>query len=151
MNLTSRIILNWNTWSWCLISWFICQQIPYLLIVNFKIRYFNNEIMLIMASDFLKNLIDWSRNDASVFKIRSSSIHSEGLSSSSLPITHYSAIIPICYILNNFLSTKAEYIFLGWIVHNFIKLEFPWLLLIINESSMGIFRYVHSNMLWLHI
>ena len=105
--------------------------------------------MFIMASNFLKNLIDWSWNDAPIFEIRGCSIHGESFACSCLTITHYSSIVSICYILNNILSAVAENIFLRWIMHDFIKFEFPWLLLIINESSMSIFWYMDSHMLFI--
>ena len=100
-----------------------------------------------MASNFQKNLIYWSWNDTPVFEIRSRSIHGESLSSPCLSIAHDSTIVSICNILNNVLSAVAENILLRWIVHDFIKFEFPWLLLIINETSVSIFWYMNCHML----
>ena len=103
--------------------------------------------MFIMASIFLKNLIDWSWNDAPIFEIRGCSVNGESLTSSCLLIKHYSPIISIWNIQYNILSAVAENIFLRWIMHDFNKFESPWLLLIINESSMSIFWNMDSHML----
>jgi hypothetical protein len=64
-----------------------------------------------------------------------------------LLIKHYSPIISIWNIQYNILSAVAENIFLRWIMHDFNKFESPWLLLIINESSMIIFWNMDSHML----
>lgn len=147
MDFSLWIILNWYSRATWWVSWLWGEEIINLFIIDFKVTDVDYKFMLIMRSNFLKYLIDSSWNHTTVFKIRSRSIHCESLTCSSLTIAHNSSIVTRSNSFNNITCTVSKYIFLRRVVHNLVEFEFPGFLLIINETSIGIFRYMNCNML----
>lgn len=88
-----------------------------------------------MASNLLEELINGPRNDTAILEISIRSIHSKSLSTTSLTIAHNGSIVPICNFSYNILSAIFIDILLRRVVLNFIKFEFPYFLLIVNEAS----------------
>jgi hypothetical protein len=138
MNLSLRVILDGDGRATRWVSWFIREQVIDLLIVDLEIAYFNRELSVIMRAYFLEDLGDSSGNNSSVFEVSGWPIHSKCLSCPSLSITHHSPIISINHLLNHFLGAVRENVLLWSIMHDPIEFEFPWLLLIIYETSWWI-------------
>ena len=130
-----------------MVSRLVNQQIPNLFIVNLKVAHFNYKIMFVVTSNFLENLIDGSRDDASIFKVWSGSIHCECLSGSSLAVANDSPVVSVGDSLDDVLGAEAEDVLLGGVVHYFIKFEFPGFLLVVYEPATRVFRNVNGNVL----
>lgn len=103
--------------------------------------------MLVMRSNFLENLINSSWDHTSVLEIWGWSVHCKSLTCTCLSIAHDGTIVSSSNSLDNVLCTVGKDIFLWWVVHDFVKFELPWFLLIINETSICILWNMDSHML----
>jgi hypothetical protein len=103
MHLSLGIILNRDATS-ILFSWLIRQQVIKLLVVNLKITDRNNYLIIRVRSNFLKNLMDCSRNYSTIFEIGGGSIHGESFPGTCLAVAHDSTVVTVDYRLDNVFS-----------------------------------------------
>ena len=114
----------------------LIQQIDQLLVVEFQIgnRYFY--LMLISWVNFLVERRKDPGNDSPVFVVVLSPSHRKCLTCSSLTITEDSPWIPLQRRGEDFFRGKVVDNFLWGIVENFLELEAPLVLLMIDDTSL---------------
>ncbi len=147
MNFTLGIILNWNSCTLLFWSWHRWNQVKHQLIVDFEIWNSHRVIIIKTTADLLENLWNGTWNQTTIFVVLHTTAHSKSLTSPGLSIHHHSSIESINYRPNDVSCTAIEDVVLAGIMQDLIKFESPWLLLIVDHTSMLILRNIHIYML----
>ena len=128
----------------------IRQHVEEQLIVDLNVGNLHGDLSIETATHLRKNVIDGSRNNATVLVVLRAARHRECLTSACLTVAHNSAIITVDDRGNSLLRAILEHVLLAGIVHQLIELELPVLCLIVDVAAMLILRNLHLDGLHTH-
>ena len=118
-----------------------------MLVVDLEVADLDGEVVVSMASHLLVDLIDGSRDDASVFVVRRRSIHRERLARAGLPVAHHGAVVAVGDLPHSLEGAVVEHILLGRVVHDLVEFELPVLRRVVYETSALVLRNVNGHVL----
>ena len=115
----------------------LIKKVYKLLVVEFEVRNWDFDLMLISGVDFLVKWGKNSGNNASVFVVILCTSHGESLSSSSLSIAHDGTRVSFKSTGEYLFRAKVVDDFLRSVIKNFLELESPLILLMIDNACLN--------------
>lgn len=112
----------------------VIQQIREGFVIKLQIGNGDLDLMLITRVNLLEQRRQHSGNDTTIFVIGVGSSHGESFTSTRLPVAQHTAGVAIEGTGEDFLGSEVEDNILGGIGENFLKLEPPLILLVVNYA-----------------
>jgi hypothetical protein len=115
----------------------LIKKVYKLLVVEFKVRNGYFDLMLIPGVDFLVKRGKDSWYEASVFVVILCTGHGESLSSSSLSVAHDGTRVSLKSTGEYLFRAKVVDDFLRGVIKNFLELESPLILLMVDNACLN--------------